>query len=168
MNSSPQVFFLLILFLMNAWCEYKFSIFMNFSRGFSQSTIKYASKDMKRLYFSIFPWKSLVSIWFWKNVVILWHHHTSVIVTVGSKSSLPFNTRLRLACCTKLLFTLWQNLSQWSHCLLLLVYLIYFWLCWVFVAACWLSLVAVSGGYSLVAVCRLLVVGASLLVEHGL
>ena len=31
-----------------------------------------------------------------------------------------------------------------------------------------LSLVAVSGGYSLVAVCRLLVVGASLLVEHGL
>ena len=27
----------------------------------------------------------------------------------------------------------------------------YFWLCWVFVAACWLSLGAVSGDYSLVA-----------------
>ena len=64
---------------MNAWCEYKFSVFMNFSRGFSQSTIKYASKDMKRLYFSIFPWKSLVSIWFWKNVVIGVDRHSEDI-----------------------------------------------------------------------------------------
>ena len=43
---------------------------------------------------------------------------------------------------------------------------IYFWLHWVFVAACGLSLVVVSGGYS-VAVCGLLFVVASL-VEHGL
>ena len=28
-------------------------------------------------------------------------------------------------------------------------FIIYFWLCWVFVAACSLSLVAASGGYSL-------------------
>ena len=39
---------------------------------------------------------------------------------------------------------------------------IYFWLCWVFVAAGRLSLVAASGGYSLVAVHRLLIEEASL------
>ena len=33
---------------------------------------------------------------------------------------------------------------------------------------CRLSLVAASGGYSLVAVCGLLTVAASLVVEHGL
>ena len=38
----------------------------------------------------------------------------------------------------------------------------------VFIAACWLSLVAVSGGYSLVAVCRLLITVASLVVKHRL
>ena len=38
----------------------------------------------------------------------------------------------------------------------LLILFIYFWLCWVFVAACGLSLVMVSGGYSLVVVQRLL------------
>ena len=36
------------------------------------------------------------------------------------------------------------------------------WLRWVFVATCGLSLVAVSGGYSLVGVCRLLVAVTSL------
>ena len=45
-------------------------------------------------------------------------------------------------------------------------FLINFWLCWVFVAALWLSLVVVSGSCSLVA-CRLLTAGASLL-EHRL
>ena len=51
----------------------------------------------------------------------------------------------------------------------LLIYLvIYFWLLWVFVAACTLSLVAVSWGYSRVAVCGLLIVVASLVVEHVL
>ena len=43
---------------------------------------------------------------------------------------------------------------------------IYFWLCWVFVAAHGLSLVAASGGF--VAVHGLLIVVASLVVEHGL
>lgn len=42
---------------------------------------------------------------------------------------------------------------------------IYFWLRWVFVAACGLSLVAVSEGYSPVAVCGLLIVMALLVVE---
>ena len=42
---------------------------------------------------------------------------------------------------------------------------IYFWLCWVFVAARGLSLVAASGGY---AVHGLLIVVASLVVEHRL
>ena len=43
-----------------------------------------------------------------------------------------------------------------------------FQLCWVFVAACGLSLVGVSRGCSLVAVCRLLTVVASLVSENGL
>ena len=45
---------------------------------------------------------------------------------------------------------------------------IYLWLRWVFVAACGLSLVATSEGYSFVAVHRLLIAVASLVVEHGL
>ena len=44
---------------------------------------------------------------------------------------------------------------------------IYFWLHWVFVAVRGLSLVAVSGGYS-VAVRELLIAVASLVAEHGL
>ena len=46
--------------------------------------------------------------------------------------------------------------------------LIYFWLNWVFVAACGLSLVAVSRGLLFVAVCRLLVAVASLVADHRL
>ena len=45
---------------------------------------------------------------------------------------------------------------------------IYFGLCWILVAACGLSLVAVSGGYSVVVLHRLLIAVASLVVEHGL
>ena len=44
---------------------------------------------------------------------------------------------------------------------------IYFWLCWVFIAIHRLSLVAVSGGYFLGVVCGLLFPGASL-VTHEL
>ena len=47
------------------------------------------------------------------------------------------------------------------------IYLIYFWPCWVFVAVRGLSLVVVSGGYS-VTVSRLLIAVASLVAEHGL
>ena len=45
---------------------------------------------------------------------------------------------------------------------------IYFCLCWVFIAASGLSPVAVSRGYSLVEVCRLLIAVASLVAEHSL
>ena len=45
---------------------------------------------------------------------------------------------------------------------------IYFWLCWVFIAACGLSLVEVSRGCSLVAMSRLLPLVASLVAEHRL
>ena len=45
---------------------------------------------------------------------------------------------------------------------------LFIWLCWVFVAECRLSLAAVSGGYSLVAVCRLLIAVASLVAEQAL
>ena len=48
-------------------------------------------------------------------------------------------------------------------------FLFYFWLRWVFIAVCGLSLVAVQGGGLLfVAVHRLLIVVASLAAEHGL
>ena len=43
-----------------------------------------------------------------------------------------------------------------------------FWLHWVFIAACRLSLVVVSGGLLFIAVYRLLIVEASLVAEHGL
>ena len=45
---------------------------------------------------------------------------------------------------------------------------IYFWLCWVFVAASRLSPTAASRGYSLVEVLRFLFVVASLVAKHGL
>ena len=45
---------------------------------------------------------------------------------------------------------------------------IYFWLSWVFVAVYGLSPVVVSGGYSLVAVGRLLIAGASLAAEKAM
>ena len=45
---------------------------------------------------------------------------------------------------------------------------IYFWLCWVFIAACGLSPVAVSGGYSLVVVLGILIAVAALVVEQRL
>ena len=47
-------------------------------------------------------------------------------------------------------------------------FFIYFWLCWVLVAACRLSVVVVSGGYCLAVVYGLLIVVTSLLEEHGL
>ena len=44
----------------------------------------------------------------------------------------------------------------------------YFWLCWVFVAAYGLCLIAASTGHSVVVVCGLLIVVASLVAEHRL
>ena len=49
----------------------------------------------------------------------------------------------------------------------LLLYL-FMWLCWVFMPTHGLSLVMESGDYSLVAVHRLLIAVAFLVVEHGL
>ena len=43
-----------------------------------------------------------------------------------------------------------------------------FWLCWVFIAVCGFSLVAVSGDYCLVVVLGILIAVASLAVEHRL
>ena len=48
------------------------------------------------------------------------------------------------------------------------VFFLNFWLHWVFIAACRLSLVVVSRGSSLVVVCGLLFAGASPVAEHGL
>ena len=49
-----------------------------------------------------------------------------------------------------------------------IILFIYFWLCWVFIAAWAFSLVAESGGYSLVVVHGLFIEMASLVVEHRL
>lgn len=68
---SLQAFFSLILFLVSAWFEYSFSVFINFSRGFSRKSItKCASKNMRKavFYFFFFSKKYLVS--FWKNIVL--------------------------------------------------------------------------------------------------
>ena len=48
------------------------------------------------------------------------------------------------------------------------MYLFIFWLHWVFVAECGLSLIVASGGYSLVAGHGLLIAVVSLVAEHGL
>ena len=49
----------------------------------------------------------------------------------------------------------------------LFIYLfLYFWLCWVFVAVCRLSLIEVNGGYSLGVVCGLLLAVASLVAKQ--
>ena len=57
--------------------------------------------------------------------------------------------------------------SSLTFCLTLKLLLIYFWLCWVFIAMHRLSLVTVSGGYSLVAH-RILIAIAPLVAEHKL
>ena len=54
------------------------------------------------------------------------------------------------------------------HIFLTLLLFIYFWLCWIFVTACRPSSVAVSRGYSLVAVLGVFTAVASLLAEHRL
>ena len=54
--------------------------------------------------------------------------------------------------------------SHWCCCF----FKIDFWLHWVFVAACGLSLVVASGGLVFVAVLWLLIAVVSLVVEHGL
>ena len=55
--------------------------------------------------------------------------------------------------------------SLLTFCLTFKLLLIYFWLCWVFIAVHRLSLVAASGGYSLVAH-GILIAMASLAAEH--
>ena len=57
---------------------------------------------------------------------------------------------------------------HWLMTLKFFYLFIYFWLCWVFVAVCGLSVVGASRGYSLVMVCSLLIVMASLISEHRL
>ena len=64
-------------------------------------------------------------------------------------------------------FGLDGSLLFYFYLFILINLFIYFWLCWVFVAACGLSLVAASGGYS-VAVRGLLIAVASLVAEHRL
>ena len=57
--------------------------------------------------------------------------------------------------------------SQHLYLSLFVLIFSYFRLCWVLVAVYELSLVAVSRGYSQVAVYGLLIAGASLVAEHG-
>ena len=57
---------------------------------------------------------------------------------------------------------------QREHSVILLNVFIYSWLHWIFVAALKLSLIALGGDYCLIVMHRLLIVVASLVVEHGL
>ena len=66
--------------------------------------------------------------------------------------------------CISLIISNAENLTKWIFKTLFL----YFWLSWVFTAACELSPVVASGGYSLTAMCRLLTAAAPLVAEHGL
>ena len=66
------------------------------------------------------------------------------------------------------LFPLHWQVDSFFFKINLFILFIYFWLHWVFVAACGLSLVVVSGGLLFVAVHGLLIAVASLVVEHGL
>ena len=53
-------------------------------------------------------------------------------------------------------------------CLFIYLFIIYFWLCWVFLAVYGLSLAMESRGYSQVVISGLLIVVASLVAELGL
>ena len=61
-----------------------------------------------------------------------------------------------------------SSLFLFYVCFAFRFYSIIFCLCWVFIAACGLSLVVANWGYSLAAVCRLLILVASLVAEHRL
>ena len=61
-----------------------------------------------------------------------------------------------------------QFISIYIFFLKIYLFIYCFWLCWVFVVARRVSLVALSGGCSLGMVCRLLSAAVSLIVEHGL
>ena len=65
-------------------------------------------------------------------------------------------------------FDVLSSLSLIIFCIFLKDVFIYFWLHWVFVAACRLSLVAASGGFFFDSVCGPLTAVASLAAEHGL
>ena len=66
-------------------------------------------------------------------------------------------------------FQLLHILTSTSYCLSLSLSLFFFfWLHWVFIAECKFSLVAAREGCSLVAVCGLLLLMASLVAEDGL
>ena len=55
-----------------------------------------------------------------------------------------------------------------SYTLFFYYFLFIYWLRWVFIAACGLSLVVANGGLLFIAVRGLLIAVASLVVEHGL
>ena len=63
-------------------------------------------------------------------------------------------------------FLIWSISKSCWHSLKNFFFNYYFWLQWAFIAAHRLSLVEVSGGYSLVVAPRLLIVVASLVAEH--
>ena len=69
-----------------------------------------------------------------------------------------------------LLVLLGQIQDYLYFCFLLRIFkkLFIYWLYWIFFTVCWLSLVALNRGYSLVVVCGLLVAVASLVAEHRL
>ena len=69
------------------------------------------------------------------------------------------------------MMTYWKRGGAVRGCMYLLyryLFLIYFWLHWVFIAACSLSLIEASGAYSLAVVCGGLSSAPSLVAENRL
>ena len=64
--------------------------------------------------------------------------------------------------CCFLAVWLWQAVRFFFFFFNFHLFCFYFWLCWIFVSAHGLSLVAVSGGHALIVACGLLIAVASL------
>ena len=102
-------------------------------------------------------WSSITSI----SVMISWPGYTMTFII------LPFESKLfNLESLQKMyLATVIVISTIVINCIFVIILFIYFWLCWVFLAARAFSLISVNGGFSPVAMRRLLIVVASLIAQ---
>ena len=83
------------------------------------------------------------------------------------KGLLEINTNSPMVSCRTFPFFSFTGISGSENLFFFFLIHLFFWLRWVFIAVCSLSLVVASGGYSLVMVLGLLVVVASFVSVHG-
>ena len=86
----------------------------------------------------------------------------------GEKVSCIFDYHSFVGCIFSLQTLRFFSLFFFFFFFYVFIYLFSFWLCWVFVAACGLSLATVSGGYSVAVVWGFLTAVVSLVTEHRL